>query len=101
MTMRWFGPPWPSILCEDEPVDIPVGQFCCHCDEPIVEGDSGVIYANGPIAHRNCFLRGIFGSVAHIEHRCSCFVKGASEGDDPKMTRRQAADAAVKAVGGF
>ena len=94
--MKWFGQAWPSTLCEDCPrVPTPVGAICSHCAELIAEDDTGVIYANGPVAHRNCFLRGWMGSVAHIRKRCSCFVPGSDESDPPGMTRRQAADAAV------
>jgi hypothetical protein len=41
-------------------------------------------------------MRAIIGSVAHVEHRCSCFVPGSTESDPPGMTRREAANAAVK-----
>jgi hypothetical protein len=97
MTMRWFGRRWPSTLCEDCPqIETPVGAACYHCSEPIQKGDTGIAYANGPVAHKNCFLRGIIGSVAHQQRRCSCFVSGSTEGDPSGMTPRQAADAAVK-----
>ena len=97
MSMAYFGSPWPSPFCEDAPrVITPAGEICVHCEEPISPGDSGVVYANGPAAHRNCFLRATFGSVAHIEKRCSCFVPSASEADPPGLTKRQAADAAVE-----
>lgn len=96
MSMHWFGKKWDSGLCDDcEPIDVPVGVECCHCSEIIEAGDTGIMYANGPVAHRNCFLRATIGSVAHIRRRCSCFVPGSTEDDPPGMTRRQAADAAV------
>ena len=47
--------------------------------------------------HRECAFRSIMGSLAHIERRCSCFVKGAPETDPPEMTRREAAKAALAA----
>jgi hypothetical protein len=47
--------------------------------------------------HMECVFRSICGSVAHVERRCGCFVKGSEEGDPPGMTLRQAAVAAVQA----
>jgi hypothetical protein len=68
---------------------------CVHCEEPILEDEEIRHYSNGPMAHWNCAIRAVVGSVTHLEKRCSCYVPGASEGDPPGMTRRQAADAAV------
>lgn len=97
--MKWFGKfSWGAPVCElTEHTETPVDDICIHCEEDIRKGDSGIIYANGYPAHLNCFLRGIFGSVAHIEGRCSCKVPGATEGDPEGMTKREAADAAVAA----
>lgn len=92
----WFGENWGADICySQERVETPVGAPCIHCEEKIEANDSGYIYANGPVAHRNCFMRQITGSVAHIEGRCSCYVAGATCTDPPGMTKRQAADAAV------
>jgi hypothetical protein len=52
-------------------------------------------YANGPLAHLNCFMRQTIGSVAHQLKQCRCYVPGSTEEDPPGMTKRQAADAAV------
>ncbi len=69
---------------------------CLHCQEPLIEGDSIAAFNNGEDAmHRNCMLRGVIGSVAHQERRCSCYLPGSTAGDPPGMTLRQAADAAV------
>lgn len=70
---------------------------CIHCDEPVLSSEEREQYANGPIAHRECFARRVIGSLAHIERRCSCYVPGATCTDPPEMTRREAARAAVKA----
>lgn len=51
----------------------------------------------GQRCHRVCLFRGISGSAAHIEGRCGCFVPGSSEGDDPGLTKLQAAEAALAA----
>jgi len=82
--IHWFGKSWGSALNDDCPqARTPVGWPCTHCDEPIAEGDQGIIYSNGPVAHLDCFIRGTIGSVAHQLKTCSCFFPGATEGDPP------------------
>jgi hypothetical protein len=69
---------------------------CAHCGEPILEGDSIMGFNSGQVVmHRNCGMRGILGSLAHVQGRCSCFVPGSTANDPPELTVRQAADAAV------
>jgi len=69
---------------------------CQHCREEVLPGDAIMAFNNGDvIMHRVCGLRGVIGSVAHLQRRCSCYVKGSTEDDPPEMTRRQAAEAAV------
>ena len=75
----------------------PLIDRCVHCEEGFTPEDVCIPYANGPVAHKNCAMRALIGSVAHIEGRCSCVIPGAIEGDDPALTTRQAADAAVAA----
>jgi hypothetical protein len=41
--------------------------------------------------HRECGIRTVMGSMAHLEKRCSCYVPGSIEGDDPGLTKREAA----------
>jgi hypothetical protein len=65
---------------------------CGWCDEEI-ETDEDFAVA----MHKECALRSVLGSVAHIERRCSCYVDGATETDPPEMTRREAAKAALAA----
>ena len=72
--------------------DIPT---CFHCGEAIVPSDDRIRCANGPVAHGNCFLRCVIGSVAHLLRKCRCFVPGSILRDPEGMSRRQAADAAV------
>lgn len=69
---------------------------CNWCHETVTATDTFYQYANGPIAHRNCALRQVIGSVAHLERRCGCYVSGASDGDPDGLTRRQAATLAVQ-----
>lgn len=70
---------------------------CIWCEEPLLPGEPFKQYGNGPRAHWECSVRSIVGSVAHIEERCCCFVPGSTCNDDPALTRRQAAQAAVDA----
>jgi hypothetical protein len=82
-------------------VAVPIGEPCGRCRELIGATDSGVVM---PVLgdsellkmafHRECFLRGVFGSVGHQRHRCSCY--GGDEEDPPEMTVREAAFAACK-----
>lgn len=73
--------------------------MCIHCGEKIGLGDAYQIvpaYPSGPHGsevryHRECWVRAIVGSVAHLERRCSCFVPGSTETDPPDLTKRQAA----------
>jgi hypothetical protein len=96
--MHWFGTAWNSAFCFDCPqTNTPVGHTCIHCDEKIAPEDTGIVYANGPVSHKNCFLAGIIGPLAHQMKQCSCFVPGAPP-DYPEtegMTRRQQNDLAV------
>jgi hypothetical protein len=99
--MRYFGKNYGAPIYEDaEQVPAPVGELCVHCGEAITDGDDGFVLPGAGLApyHRACFLRGIIGSVAHVQHRCSCFVPGSSENDPPGMTRREAAEAAVSTL---
>jgi len=58
-----------------------VSSECPFCGEPVLPEESV------------CLLRQVVGSVAHQQGRCSCY--GGDEGDDPALTRREAAAAAV------
>lgn len=64
---------------------------CAWCDEPVLEGEQSI--ANAPM-HRECLVRSIVGSAAHLMRKCSCYIPGATDGDDPKLTKREAAAAA-------
>lgn len=95
----WFGENWNAPVCKsDQQVSVPVGERCVWCDEVFVENDCGISmpspegFAN---FHLNCMLRTVFGSASHITmgpHRC-----GECGGDSPELTKREAADAAVRA----
>jgi hypothetical protein len=57
-------------------------------------GDDGWILHGGSVLHRECNLRGIIGSVAHQQKRCSCFG-GTDSDEEDGMTRRERAQAAM------
>jgi len=105
--VHWFGRDWGSAICDPQVHDCtPVGKPCLHCDEPIAADDSGVIIScmvpgknpREPV-HHECFFRMTQGGVAHVEERCSCYVKegGVKDIDPEGMTVRQAAKAAYMA----
>lgn len=91
--IHYFGPPH---LRKDDEIQIatPVGERCLLCGEAIAESDIGTINRAGQVAHYECSMRGVVGSVGHQLKRCGCY--GGTEEDPPGMTRRQAAKAAVK-----
>ena len=70
-----------------------VDESTCHwCDEPILASES--IAADFPLLHmhRECALRGVLGSLGHLQRRCSCFVKGSEAEHDPlHVSKRDAA----------
>ncbi|MGZ8317534.1 MAG: hypothetical protein ACXWVD_00395 [Telluria sp.] len=94
MSLLYFGPP--ALRKEwEQQADTPVGALCMLCNETVAEGDIGNIDEAGNAMHYECQMRGVIGSVAHQEKRCSCY--GGTEPDLPDgMTRRQAALAAVR-----
>lgn len=69
---------------------------CAWCDEPVEADEQADRPCSQPM-HRDCLLRGVIGSVAHIERRCSCYVPGSTDSDPDGLTKRQAATAAVRA----
>jgi hypothetical protein len=72
-------------------------RACVWCEEP-VEVDEGDDRFSQPM-HWECGFRSVAGSVAHIEHRCGCYIPSSERGDPPGMTKREAARAAVQAAG--
>lgn len=99
----WFGAPWPSVICYEEDGRLieemrkpfPVGEACLYCNEVFDEaaGDSGkAIPFMGTAAprvihvHKECALREVVGSLAHLQGHCAC-QKGSA---DPSLqTSRQ------------
>ncbi len=93
--LGWFGIAWKEGFRGDLEIAHPGRVRCGHCGEEVGPYDSGLRYPDGDYAHRDCHLRCILGSVAHIERRCGCFVPCSTEDDPAGLTKRQAAAAAV------
>jgi hypothetical protein len=70
-------------------------EICQWCDEPVSPAEQHPSYRE-PV-HFACGMRMIVGSLAHVERRCSCFVPGATDTDPEHMSRRQGAEAALRA----
>lgn len=73
--------------------------ICTWCEEPVTKDDERAPIIN-EVWHRECGIRAIVGTMAHIQGRCSCFApfNDPEEEDPPGMTRREAARAAAKAA---
>lgn len=105
---RYFGDPWDPNIALGEQAPAPLGQPCLHCGEAIEDGDKGLLMpyiAKDPArqeemedlavpVHLDCFLRMLCGSVAHQQGACACH--GGTGGDDPALSKREAAKAAVE-----
>lgn len=94
----YFGKAWNRNIAACHPqTATPVGTPCFYCEEPVADGDQGLIIPCGMVPlpiHLDCHLRQIIGSVGHQRKRCSCY--GGTEEDPPGMTKRQAAEAAAR-----
>jgi hypothetical protein len=62
--------------------------ICQRCNERILRGEAHPIMVQ---QHIECAIRGVVGSLAHLQGTCSCIVPGSEEGDPPHLTKRQAA----------
>lgn len=65
---------------------------CLYCAEMILPWELAPMEQPH---HRECALRCVIGSVAHLKGECSCVDTRSEEGDPPDMTKREAARAAV------
>lgn len=101
--MRWFGKAYGAPYERDTPhMATPVGSECDRCSEPFVEGDSGlavpllgVPMKHEALFHYACHMRGVLGGVNHQRKLCTC-CGGTLDPDPEGMTRREAAEAAVR-----
>ena len=82
----WFGEPWPRAdyrapVCEDDSyrLDVPVGEDCYLCEEPIAKGDRGMAlpltrggYDGIPLdtklgyQHLECGMRSVMGCSGNL-----------------------------------
>lgn len=89
--MRYFGEPWPSGICDEgEQMDTPLDVPCILCMEPIMEGDQGTEYVNGPVAHRECGFRAVMGGIGHhVDHVRYCHGELGTDAGLPKRLSAQ------------
>ena len=95
---RTLGEPWNEMTKTMEQIPVPTSD-CDWCQEKFIETDRGLgipdaLSENFTYYHVDCFLRTIFGSVGHLQKKCSCY--GGDMEDPPEMTLREAATASVK-----
>jgi len=69
-------------------------MICGWCNEKIEPRENGERTDIGT-HHPDCALRAVIGSVAHLQRRCACYVRGSSDNDPDGMTKREAATAAA------
>jgi hypothetical protein len=98
-------PEYRAPICEDDRhrVPTPIGEVCYWCEEPIVEGDRGIIrpwvqidesIPTRPI-HIECDLRSVIGPVAFLNGKCK-HAGGTEPCFDHNLTARQDALASWK-----
>jgi hypothetical protein len=91
-------------MCEDaDHAPTPAGTACTWCKVPIADGDQGVIVpcvlAEGQVDmlpwHRECWLRSIVGSPAHLRGHCDqrCHGDGTEAGHQPTTPQEMRAEA--------
>jgi len=61
---------------------------CIWCGEEVLPEERMV---EGGELHRECMVRSIIGSLAHLKRECSCYIRGSCEGDPPGTTKREGA----------
>jgi hypothetical protein len=71
---------------------------CPFCEEPVLPEDAPEMVNGDQPVHRECMIRAVSGSVAHIQKRCMHFIPGSTETDPEGMTKREAAKAARAAL---
>lgn len=69
-------------------------MICQWCEEPIDSDRELPPHLAAIAMHRECAWRAACGSLAHLQRKCRCFVRGSEEGDPPGLTKREAAKAA-------
>jgi hypothetical protein len=91
MVTQFFGQRWDAPRVDGAAqVDTPAGEPCLHCDEPIADGDRGLLM---PVrstdrveirpVHLECDLRS---TLSHWMRQCRCFVPDRGLRDEARAT---------------
>jgi hypothetical protein len=98
--LYFFGESWDVPMLDEDAVMVPtpVGVPCGHCEQPIDDGEQGLIrifldvdlHSSARPVHRECDLRMALGGVNHLRRRCTC-CGGTEPPDPPWASRREAA----------
>lgn len=101
----FFGEPWDVPATEgQEHVPTPVGTPCLWCQVPIEDGDRGFIlpamrqtlagdwYADPLPQHRECQMRSVIGSPAHLDGNCICHGGDPARPQTPAEVRAEAVE---------
>jgi hypothetical protein len=93
--MCYQGRLWDAPAFDDAEEVVVAGTSCVLCQEMILEEDNACITPVGQSFHLECWLRPVFGSIAHLEGRCSC---SGGDGDeyDEEVTYRDDARAVLQ-----
>ena len=75
--------------CEGDPMGA-----CLWCNELLADNERHPLVRT---MHKECAVRSVVGSIAHIEGRCRCYCPGSEEDDPPELSRREAARVAYVA----
>lgn len=73
-----------------------IPPLCGWCEEPLIDGSNALVMPFVRM-HRECAIRMVAGSVAHLERRCSCYG-GPDEDDEEGLSKREAARRAMAAA---
>ncbi len=68
-------------------------ETCLYCEEPLLPGEARDHTVSRSKMHHECGARVVLGSLGHLRGKCGCY--GGTEDDPPRMTKRQAARAAL------
>lgn len=114
--MDFFGERWDAPIVDppSQQISTPVGEPCMWCEEPIQDGDRGVVMPcvemvdDAPVArirpaHMECNLRNSVGGIAHLEKRCRCYGGDATDTDDelpPRVAALMVLDYVVREMRG-
>lgn len=93
----YFGN-WSAPVTDNRPrVEVPVGEPCFWCGHPFDADSHGLFMPVYGVAgpelqaiHKECNLRSVVGSMAHLEGRCSC-CGGTDTGPETPLERYQEA----------